>query len=522
MKKYLLILFLFPTHFLLAQKVMYSSYFDSHPDIRQLQLAGKCGAIYWVVRQKSSAYNGNNGREDRHRQVITALDLFDERLEKLKSIDHDESSPDVLKTYFVAGSRFFDELVLNEGANHTFLQVSRYESGGEKIWSEKRIDSLPFHEAANSFLLLRSEDGSKLLLLAFEYLFFTNPRIHALLFDEDWKLLSSMVYTHEWLTQPMVQYDEFNFPVDPFANGPVRLTNDGQLIMVAPSRTNQNYLLFHFNNKDTAFTWKELKLPASASVEEIGLSIDEKNGQAFSGILCRMRFPTLKYVQLARYSMKEGKLLSDSSYRFNTLGAGKLQNENLVEENFISMPGGGFMLLKEYGRMYNSMLTQESGFEARLETGNILDEFLSSPVQVQAINQNGYTKFRNLSGIANSYSRGDLSLFYFPSMPADSSWSGLINKEQVTELNSSNLSYLAIPYGDKLYLVYNSFFRNEEQFGATTILDRRGNPLEIGGIVFWKLRNTLLFQRARQISADEVMVPYTRNRNIGFAVIRFQ
>jgi hypothetical protein len=112
-------------------------------------------------------------------------------------------------------------------------------------------------------------------------------------------------------------------------------------------------------------------------------------------------------------------------------------------------------------------------------------------------------------------------LFYFPSVSADSIWSGIINKEQVTELNSAYLSYLAIPYEDRLFLLYNSYFRNEEQYGSTTILDKKGNPLDEGGIVFWKLRNTLLFQRARQISANEVMIPYTRNRSEGFALIRF-
>jgi hypothetical protein len=56
---------------------------------------------------------------------------------------------------------------------------------------------------------------------------------------------------------------------------------------------------------------------------------------------------------------------------------------------------------------------------------------------------------------------------------ADSIWSGIINKEQVTELNSAYLSHLAIPYEDRLFLLYNSYFRNEEQYGSTTILDKK-------------------------------------------------
>ena len=499
-----------------AQRVLYSPFFDANPAVRHYQMAGKTGLNYWTIREKKTVYG-----KSATNAVFEGYDIYDGQLEKLRSIDRVDPRGDVRKTYFVSGKSFFDEFMICESQNHSVFRVTRYEADGSVLWPNKAIDSIPFHESANSFLLLRSENQSRILLLAFEHPYFTNPRIHAMLFDGDWNQLYSRVYTHEWLTQPMIQFEDYNFPVDHFSNSPVKLTNDGDWLMVSPSRLNQNYLLFHFGTKDTSFTWKELKVTPTASVEEIGISVDNDNKEASTGILCHFRYPALKNVSLARYDIAQRKLIFDSSFRFNTLSGGMVKNENLVQENFVSLPGGGFVLLKEYGRPYRSTLDSESQFEDQLTTDRLTDPIFSAQDPLQPVNRDGYTRFNHLGGPATKYERGDLSLFYFPVGGADSIWSGIINKEQVTELNSSYLSYLAIPYQDRLFLVYNSFFRNEAQYGSTTILDRQGHPLDEGGVIFWKIRNTLLFQRARQISRGEVMIPYTRNRSEGFAVIRF-
>ena len=516
MKKCLIIWLLLPAQLCWAQRVLYSPFFDANPATRHYQMAGKTGPNYWTIREKKTAY-GRSATD----AVFEGYDIYDDQLEKLRSIDRVDAGSDVRKTYFVSGKSFFDEFMVCDAPNHSVFRVTRYEADGSILWPRKAIDSIPFHESANSFLLLRSENQSRILLLAFEHPYFSNPRIHAMLFDGDWNQLYSRIYTHEWLTQPMIQFEDYNFPVEPFSNSPVKLTNDGDWVMVSPSRTNQNYLLFHFGKKDSSFTWQELKVSPSASVEEIGISIDNESREVSTGILCKLRYPTLKSVSLARYNMAERKLVFDSSFRFNTVSGGKVRNENLVQENFVSLPGGGFVLLKEYGRPYRSSLDSESEFEDQLTTERLTDPIFSTPGTLQPVNRDGYTRFNNLAGPANKYERGDLSLFYFPVGSADSIWSGIINKEQVTELNSSYLSYLAIPYQDRLFLVYNSYFRNEAQYGSTTILDRQGHPVDDGGVIFWKIRNTLLFQRARQISRGEVMVPYTRNRSEGFAVIRF-
>ena len=100
----------------------------------------------------------------------------------------------------------------------------------------------------------------------------------------------------------------------------------------------------------------------------------------------------------------------------------------------------------------------------------------------------------------------------------DSCWSGIINKEQITELNSSFLSYVFMPVKDKLIFLYNSLFNNN-RYSSTTILDQNGNPVN-EGLVFWKTNNTLLFQKARQISANELAIPYEKNMRNGFAIIR--
>ena len=188
--------------------------------------------------------------------------------------------------------------------NHTVLRVNRYASTGNLVWQERAIDSLPFHERANSFLLLRSEDQSRILLLAFENLFFSNPRVHAMLFNEEWNLLSYKTYTHEWLTQPMIQYDEFNFPVEPFSNSPVKLTNDGNWMMISPSRMNQNYLLFILLRVIPVLPGK-LKCRPPRILKISGCQLTMKNRQAFYGNTLQVEVSDFKMVSLAKYLLDE-------------------------------------------------------------------------------------------------------------------------------------------------------------------------------------------------------------------------
>jgi len=74
-----------------------------------------------------------------------------------------------------------------------------------------------------------------------------------------------------------------------------------------------------------------------------------------------------------------------------------------------------------------------------------------------------------------------------------------------------------------LFLLYNSFFRNENPYGSTTVLDHQGDVLSDAiSPMFWKFKTILQFQQARQISWDEVVIPYNNYYGrSGFAVVKF-
>jgi hypothetical protein len=112
-------------------------------------------------------------------------------------------------------------------------------------------------------------------------------------------------------------------------------------------------------------------------------------------------------------------------------------------------------------------------------------------------------------------------MFYFPARQGDSCWSGIVNKEQVTEFNMPILSYMVVPIRERLFFLYNSFFKMEIRYGNSTVLDYRGNLIEDEGPAYWQLGNLLDFQHAKRISDTEMAMPYEHNRRFGFAVIRF-
>ena len=85
-------------------------------------------------------------------------------------------------------------------------------------------------------------------------------------------------------------------------------------------------------------------------------------------------------------------------------------------------------------------------------------------------------------------------------------------------MGTSYLSYVFLPREDKLFFLYNSFYKNRDQYSSATVLDQRGNPMN-EGVEYWKMNNTLVFQRARQISENELAIPYERNMRNGFAII---
>jgi hypothetical protein len=257
-------------------------------------------------------------------------------------------------------------------------------------------------------------------------------------------------------------------------------------------------------------------------MEDVALTVDNQKEEVTAGILSRFRYISFKNVRTVHYSLERQAFDFDSSYRFNTLLPGKVKNDNLVKENFIAVPGEGFMLLKEYGRLFTGWREEEDTSDNQWDP----EDFLFSNANLEAgirfpLLQDGYARYSTLAGLGAEHGRGDLGLFYFPAVRKDSCWSGLISKEQVTELNAPDLSYLVVPVKDRLFFLYNSPMRNGDLFGTSTIIDHQGKPLSGEGVIFWEFNNILLFQQSRQISANEVAVPYQKYQRDGFAIIRF-
>jgi hypothetical protein len=506
MRIFALMLLLLTTRFLAAQKVLYSPFIDDRYTFR-FEVAGKAGNCYWIQKE--------------NKKGAISFDIYDTRMNIVNIVPPSVIADSIIKVYFVPGNKYFDQLILSGSSKNTILSVKRYTPDGRLFKEGKLSASFPFTEQGNSFLLVRSEDKEKILLIGFESIFSSSPRLHAIVFDQDWHQLFTTTYTHPFFTQPLIQDDFFSYPIEHFNNGPVKLANSGQWLMASPSRTSKDFLLFHFCDTTNGFSYKEIQLPPSSEMQDVALSVDNVKGEAFAGILSAWNYTTLKNVHVTHYSMEQEAFDFDSSFLFNTLLADEMRDSNLTKESFIAVPGKGFMLLKEYGRVYSSLFDGDP-YNEQWSTALLLANSRNSDRRMHlSINRDGYTRHSSLGGIRSEYDRGDLSLFYFPACKTDSCWSGMINKEQITELNAPYLSYLAIPLKDKLFLLYNSFIRSDIQYGTTTILDHQGNLLQDAGPLFWKLRNTLDFQQSRQITGDEVAIPYERNQRKGFSIIQF-
>ena len=514
------VLLAFTANTLAAQKVLYSDYIsDRFAD--KFEIIGKSGNYYWL--QKSKKKNQVDlpampWKSDRQ----PLFEIYDDHLNAIATVTSPVITEKTLKEYFINRDNFFDQLILLKGENKTYFSLYRYTADGYPVQENKIIDSLPFIENGNSFLLLRSENKNRLLLLCFESIPDSRPRLHSFLFDENWQLVASNKYEHRYISQPILQYDFFNYPLEHFGNSAVKLADNGDWMMVASSGRNHNYSLFHFNGADTGFVYKEIKLPASSSVEEVALSLDNRTGEAMAGILSKFRYAALKNAEVARYSMTERRIGFDSSYRFSTLASRKIKNENLYEESFVAVPKRGFVLLKEYGKEFPDLNKYEEIIYTTNTAKDLIEMNSITATDDQApVSKDEYTRYNTLAGPKVNYSRGDLSVFYFPASKEDSCWSGIINKEQVTELNSSYLSYLVVPVGNKLFFLYNSYLRNNNQYGTTTVLNFRGEELDDTGIVYSKFNNSLQFQKARQIGENEIAVPYKNSDRNGFAIIKF-
>ena len=119
--------------------------------------------------------------------------------------------------------------------------------------------------------------------------------------------------------------------------------------MASESVTNLNYLLFHIYGDGKSFYYQEIPLSPYYNMEEMAMSINNADQEMSVGLLSRYGNTSLKNVQVSHYSMTQNHFDFDSTYQFNTL-ANRLNNQSLSNESFISIPGEGYMLFREYGR----------------------------------------------------------------------------------------------------------------------------------------------------------------------------
>ncbi|HWB91953.1 MAG TPA: hypothetical protein VG605_08880 [Puia sp.] len=522
---------LLPCSFVSAQQVSYCEPYSDRFTLRQ-EMIGKIGDFYWVsaiTRRRPTHRDGNT--EERN------FVIYDSRMNVANLISDPPYSASSIKEYLVTTDDHFDRLqILNPDNKETEVRLQRYEPDGEIAGPDHNIAVLPFSESGNSFMLVRSQDRSRILLLAFESVSNAAPVLHALLYDQDWQLLSNRVYKHPSISQPMIQDDYSSYPLEDFDNGPLKLADNGEWLMLAPSRANHNFLLFQFSPVDTAVLCKEINLPATASMEDVCLSIDNSDGDVVAGVLSTFHYSPLKNVEAVHYSMRTKTFSFDSSYRLTTLAGRRIRNDNIVKENFLAVPGRGFMLLKEYGRPFlDDEETDDDAFDQGYDPTLL---FVSNDIPDPASGQGpslkhlpqprfGYARYRSTVN-PPYHDRGDLSLYFFPASRKDSCWSGMISQEQVTELNSPNLSYMVVPMQDRLVFLYNSFVHGEKMYASTTVIDPRGDLVTNEGVIFWGLKNTLNFQLARQVAPDQVVIPYdiyvngNANGKVGFAVVLFR
>ncbi|RTL57544.1 MAG: hypothetical protein EKK37_16030 [Sphingobacteriales bacterium] len=490
-----------------AQRVLYSPFIGDADNVR-FEVIGKAGNYYWVQKSK---------KKNKGKKIVTpwiddkdpGFDIYDQRMNLVKTVTTSFSDT-ILKEYFVAGTAHMDQLVFTKQKDSTVVLLNRYSDNGEKDSVASLICSFPFNMSGNDFLLVRSQDKNKLLLLGFETVPDTAMKLHSFLFDKNWTLLNHQLIQNPHFTQPFIQYDFIDYPLEHFTNCPLKLANNGEWLMLSSTMVNQGSLLFHFTDTSSRFEMRTIRVPKNSSIQDVCLSLNNEKREVMAGVLSQYRSPLAKSVRMLQYSLDTCNILYDTIYKFNTIAATKTTSKTKFEEYFMTVPDKGFLLLKEYGRPYGEKYSAED-----LQKEEEVRYASNSTIQS---NRNDYTRYNHLAGTKELYDRGDLSMYYFSASGKDSCWSGIINKEQSGELTNGNLSYVFLPSDDKLFFLYNSFHQQDE-IGSSTILDVNGNPLN-EGLVYWNIRSTLLFQRARQISDKEIAVPYERNARNGFAIVK--
>jgi hypothetical protein len=503
-------LFLWLPGKLTAQRVIYSEPINTR-SVSRLQVIGKTENFYWVEkRMKSKSRNRNRAGDISENQ---SFGLFDAKLNLLLEMPA-INIPGALKQWLMAGKNGLDQIIITVSGNQTRITRNRY--GFDQHIESRLTDSLPFQASPSSLLLVRSADQSKILFVAFENTETELTRVHALLFDSEWNPIYHQLISHEQFSQPCIQDEEIGFPGESFDNLPIKLANNGEWLMASPSRISRNFSLFHACPNGSDYYFREIPISPFYKMEDIAMSIDNDLQEMSVGLLSGYKKSSLKNVRVCNYSMKPGRFDFDTSYHFNTQ-VRDIQAKNLSHESFVAVPGGGYMLMKEYGNAYE-FSKPVLPLMNNMETAYLLANYSETNSGKKEIKQ-GYTLNRGLSPIPFIQNRGDLNLFYFPAVSKDSTWSAILDMEQQPEINNPDLSYLLVPVKNKLYIIYNSLEGYSNLLATTTTINKSGQPTE-DGLVFWEIKKMLNFQKSRRFDTDEVAVPYKNNPQSGFAIIR--
>src|ERR1700730_8620955 len=112
MQLYLGVLLLLNTHFLSAQRVLYSPFIDSRYLVR-FEVAGKAGDYYWIHKEKKN--KSIKRHEEPSLNNEQSFEVYDTRMNLANILPSFIISDSTIKEYLIPGYRYFDQLVLTSG-----------------------------------------------------------------------------------------------------------------------------------------------------------------------------------------------------------------------------------------------------------------------------------------------------------------------------------------------------------------------------------------------------------------------
>src|ERR1035438_6946112 len=115
-------LFLFGSHYLSAQRVLYSPIIETRSNLH-VEVAGKAGDFYWFKIDNQARRSGNSLSEGETQHFI----IYDSRMNPVKTFVAPDFKFPVLKEYFICGENHFDRLVLLAAHEKMLLVLDRYQ-----------------------------------------------------------------------------------------------------------------------------------------------------------------------------------------------------------------------------------------------------------------------------------------------------------------------------------------------------------------------------------------------------------